>query len=68
MYFPCTFSSKYTYVFPMGAHTLLPFPHVQGGIETVHQHRRHHMHCFMAFFFLSSTMPALAEGTLFFLF
>lgn len=34
----------------MGAHTLLPFPHVQGGIETVHHH---HMHPFMAFFFFS---------------
>lgn len=50
MYFLCTFNSKYTYVFPMGAHTLLPFPHVQGGIETVHHH---HMHPLLAFFFSS---------------
>lgn len=33
VYFLCTFNSKYTYVFPMGAYTHLPFPHVQGGIE-----------------------------------
>lgn len=53
MYFPCTFNSKYTYVFPMGVHTLFPLPHVQGGIKTVHQHHRHHMHPFMVFFYLS---------------
>lgn len=64
VYFLCTFNSKYTYVFPMGAYTLLPFPHVQGGIGTVHQHHGHHTHPSMAFLFSS---PALAEGTLFFL-
>lgn len=59
MYFPCTFNSKYTYVFPMGANTLFPFPHVQGGINTVHQHHCHHMHLFMFFFVcLFSSSPA----------
>lgn len=51
VYFLCTFNSKYTYVFPMGAYTLLPFPHVQGGIETVLQHHRHHMTLLWHFFF-----------------
>lgn len=50
-YFPCTFNSKYTYVFPMGAHTLLSFPCVQGDIETVHQHHHHNTHSFMVLFF-----------------
>lgn len=53
VYFPCTFNSKYTYVFPMGANTLFPFPRVQGGIKTVHQHHCHHMHLFMWLFFFS---------------
>lgn len=64
VYFPCTFNSKYTYVFPMGANTLFPFPRVQGGIKTVHQHHCHHIHLSMWLFFsLSSTMPPLAEDT-----
>lgn len=64
VYFLCTFNRKYTYVFPMGAYTLLPFPHVQGGIETVCQHHHHHTHPSMSFLF---SFPALAEGTLLFL-
>lgn len=66
--FPCTFNSKYTHVFPTDEHSLLPFPHVQGGIETVQKHHRHHTHPFMAIFSLSSTMPASAEDTLLILF
>lgn len=66
VYFLCTFNSKYTHVFPMGAYTLLPFSHVQGGIETVHHHHyHHHTHPSMAFLF---SFPPLAEGTLFFFF
>lgn len=46
----------------MGAHTLLPFPHVQGGIETVHQHLRHHTYPSMAFFFHLQHHASICRG------